>query len=87
MIDSTVSSLEKIRNSEDEMNNQIQSSVEFAKSLGLNPEEEFARKRPRRVSSRVDDHPETAAAIQFQEYHRKGMCEVLDSLIMNKETT
>lgn len=82
LIDATVTSLEKIRNSEDEMNNQIQSSVEFAKSLGLKPEEEFARKRPRRVSIRVDDRPETAAAIQFQEYHRKGMCEVLDSLIM-----
>lgn len=82
LIDSTVTALERIRNSEDEMNNQIQSSVEFAKSLGLKPEKEFARKRLRRVSSRVDDHPETAAAIQFQEYHREGICEVLESLIM-----
>ena len=64
LIDSTVTPLERMRNSEDEMNNQMQSSFEFAKSLGLKPEE-FARKRPRRVSSRVDDHPETAPAIQF----------------------
>ena len=83
LIDGTVTSLERVRNSEDEMNNQIQgTSVEFAKSLGLKPEEEFARKRPRRLSSRVDDLPETGAANQFQQYHRQGMCEILDSLIM-----
>ena len=51
LIDGMATSLERARNSKDEMNNQIQGSVEFAKSLDLKPEEEFARKRPRRVSS------------------------------------
>ena len=41
----------------------------------------YSQKRSRRVSSRIDDHPETAATIQFQAYYRKWMCEVLDSLI------
>ncbi|CAB4008072.1 zinc finger MYM-type 1-like [Paramuricea clavata] len=47
LIDGTVTSLERIRSSEVEMNDQIQSSVEFAKSFGLNPEENCAQKRPR----------------------------------------
>ncbi len=41
----------------------------------------ISQKRSRRVSSRIDDHPEIAATIQFQPYYRKWMCEVLDSLI------
>ena len=81
LIDGTFTSLERIRSSEVEMNDQIQSSAEFAKSFGLNPEKNFVEKRSRRVSSRIDDQPETAATIQFQAYYRKGMCEVLDSLI------
>ena len=41
----------------------------------------YSQKRSRRVSSRIDEHPENAATIQFQAYYRKWMCEILDSLI------
>ena len=43
-----ITSLERIRNSESEMNNQVQASVQFAKSLVLDPEEEFTQKRTRK---------------------------------------
>ena len=48
LIDGAVTSLERIRNSESEMNNQVQTSVQFAKSLSRDPEEKFAKKRTRK---------------------------------------
>ena len=81
MIDSTVTSLERIRNSESEINNQVQASVQFAKSFGLDPEEEFTQKRTRKTSSRIDENPHCAAVTQFHAHYRKCMIEVLDSLI------
>ena len=81
LIDATVKSLERIRNSESEMNSQVQASAQFTKSFGLDPEQEFAQKRTRRTSSRIDENPHTAADIQFYAQYRKSMIEVLDSLI------
>ena len=81
LIDATVKSLERIRNSESEMNSQVQASVQFAKSFGLDPEQEFAQKRTTRTSSRIDENPHTTADIQFYAQYRKSMIEVLDSLI------
>ena len=43
LIDQTVTSLERIRNTESELNDQIDASVEFAKKLGTNPGDEFAK--------------------------------------------
>ena len=67
----TVTSLERIRSSESKMSNQVQASVEFAKSFGLDPEEEFTQKRTRKTSSRIDENPHTAAVTQFHVHYRK----------------
>ena len=75
LIDATVKSLERIRNSESEMNSQVQASVQFAKSFGPDPEQEFAQKRIRRTSSRIDENPHTTADIQFYAQYRKSMIE------------
>ena len=80
-IEETVASLETIRRNESEMNNQVKASVEFAKSFDQDPEEDFRRKRVRRMSIRQDDNPDTAASIEFYAHYRKLMIEVLDSLI------
>ena len=81
MIDQTVTSLERIRNTESELNDQINASVEFAEKLGTNPVDEFAKTSGRRMSRRLDDNPETSAAISLHTSYRKCMIEVLDSLI------
>ena len=82
LIDATVLSLERIRNCKSEMNNQVDASVQFAKStLCLDPEQEFAQKRKRQTSSRIDENPPTAVTIQFHSHYRKCIIEVLDSLI------
>ena len=81
-IEGTVASLERIRRNESEMNNQVKASVKFAKSFDRDPEEEFRRKRVRRISRRQDDNPDTSASIEFYAHYRKCMIEVLDSLIM-----
>ena len=80
-IEQTVASLETIRRNESEMNNQVKASVEFAKSFDQDPEEDFRRKRVRRMSRRHDYNPDTAACIEFYAHYRKLMIEVLDSLI------
>jgi hypothetical protein len=59
---------------------QIDASVEFAKTLGSNPADEFAKKCGRRISRRLDDNPETSAVISLHASYRKCMIEVLDSL-------
>ena len=42
LIDNTVTSLERIRSTESELNDQIDVSVKFAETLGSNPSDEFA---------------------------------------------
>ena len=81
LIEQTITSLERIRASESEMNSQIDASVQFAKTHGLDPQVEFVQKRQRKPSRRIDDNPSTSATIQFHPYYRKCMIEVLDSLI------
>ena len=81
LINQTVTSLERIRNTEFELNNQIDASVEFAKTIGCNPADEFAKKSGRKISRRLDDNPQTSANILLHVHYRKCMIEVLDSLI------
>ncbi|CAB4023989.1 Hypothetical predicted protein [Paramuricea clavata] len=64
-IEETVASLETIRRNELEVNNQVKASVEFAKSFDQDPEEDFRRKRVRRMSRGQDDNPDTAASIEI----------------------
>ena len=81
LIDNTVTSLERIRSTESELNDQIDASVKFAETLGSNPSDEFAKKSGRRISRHLDDNPETSAVISLHASYRKCMIEVLDSLI------
>ena len=81
LIEGTVASLERIRGCESEMNNQINTSVHLAKSFDLDPEEEFTRKRVRKISRWKDDNLDTSASIDFHAHYRTCMIEVLDSLI------
>ena len=81
LINQTVTSLERIRSTESELDDQIDASVEFAKTLGCNPEDEFAKKSGRKISSRLDDNPQTSANILLHPYYRQCMIAVLDSLI------
>ena len=80
LIDHTVTSLERIRSTESELNDQIDASVKFAETLGSNPVDEFAKKSGRRISRRLDDNPGTSAVISLHASYRKCMIEVLDSL-------
>ena len=50
LIDHTVTSLERIRSTESELNDQIDASVKFAETLGSNPADEFAKQSGRRIS-------------------------------------
>ena len=81
LIEQAVTSLERIRASESDMNSQIDASVQFAKTHGLDPQVEFSQKRQRKPSRRIDANPSTSAAIQFHPYYRECMIELLDSLI------
>ena len=80
LIDHTVTSLERIRSTESELNDQIDASVKFAETLGSNPADEFAKKSARRISRRLDDNPKTSAVISLLASSQKCMIEVLDSL-------
>ena len=81
LIEQTVTSLERIRASESEMNSQIDASAQFAKTRGLDPQVESSQKRQRKPSRRIDANLSTSAAIQFHPYYCKCMIEVLDSMI------
>ena len=80
LIDHTVTSLERIRSTESELNDQIDASVKFAETLGSNPADEFAKKSSRRISRRLDDNNKTSAVISLHASYQKCMIEVLDSL-------
>ena len=81
LIKQTVTSLERIRSTESELNGQVDASIEFAKTLGCNPADEFAKKSGKKISRRLDDNPQISANIQLHAHYRKCMIEVLDSLI------
>ena len=70
LINQTVTSLERIRSTESELDDQIDASVEFAKTLACNPEDEFAKKSGRKISRRLDDNPQTSANILLHPYYR-----------------
>ena len=59
LIDNTVTSLERIRRTESELNDQIDASVKFAETLGSNPLDEFAKNSGRRISRQLDENPDS----------------------------
>ena len=73
--------MEKIRADDNMMGNQIESSIIFARRLGIDPEDDFNRHhRPRRAPRRVDEQAGTAAVLSLQQLYRKQLREVLDVL-------
>ncbi|XP_028414896.1 52 kDa repressor of the inhibitor of the protein kinase-like [Dendronephthya gigantea] len=82
LVEGTIISLKAIRESESEMDEQIEASIQFSKRFGTDPEKEFNRHhRPRRMTRRQDDNPDSAVTIAFHTYYRKVIIEVIDSLI------
>ena len=77
LIDHTVTSLERIRSTESELNDQIDASVKFAETLGSNPADEFAKKSARRISRRLDNNPKTSAVILLHASYQKCMSSTL----------
>lgn len=83
--------LEKLRSNtnaiekgdEKELNAEIESMVAFGSKVEIDVLAEYTRHhRTRRPPTRIDDNPDQTAEISFQEFYRKEMCLVLDSLIM-----
>ena len=78
IIDATVENL-KSRDDEKGLNAEIESMVAFE----IDALEEYTRhRRTRRPPTRIDDNPDQMAEISFQEFYRKEMRLVLDSLIV-----
>jgi hypothetical protein len=64
LVEATLSIMEKIRADDKMMDNQIESSIIFARSLGIDPEDDFnSHHHPRRVPRCLDEQAETAAAV------------------------
>lgn len=71
--------MDKIRADDNMMDNQIESSIIFARRLGIDPKDDFNRHhRPRRAPKRVDEQAGTAAVLSLQQFCRKQLREVLD---------
>ncbi len=83
LIEATVTNLEEIRGNDDAMDAELDAINQYANTIGIDSTSEFNRKHQIRLQpSRIDDNPGTAAAYTFHSFHRKAMCEVLDSLIV-----
>ena len=82
LVEATLSIMEKIRADDKMMDDQVESSIIFARSLGIDPENDFNRHhRPRRAPRRLDEQAETAAVVSLRHFYRKQFREVLDTLI------
>ena len=81
LMEATLRIMEKIRADDSMMDNQIESSIIFARRPGIDPEVDFNRHhRPRRTPRRVDEQAGTAAVLSLQQFYRKQLREVLDIL-------
>ena len=83
LIDATVENLAEIRKDETAMNAQLDAMVAFAEQQDTDPMSEYRRHhKARHPPRRIDENPATTAVLSFQEFYRKEMCLVLDSLII-----
>ena len=81
LVEGTLSIMENIRTDDKMMDDQIESSLIFARSLGIDPGNDYNRHhRPRRAPRRIDEQAGTAAVFSLQQFYRKQFREVLDSL-------
>lgn len=75
----TISTLRHLRNDEENLNNQISASLDFAERHDVNVIDKYQRHhRPRRPSRRVDERPETATRLSLNDFYRKEFIQVLD---------
>ncbi len=87
-MESTLSSLKRLRASETEILDEITAAMIFAKSLGIDPDSDFLRlHRPRRAPRRLDDRPETASTEinTVQVYYKSQFFIFMDTLINDLE--
>ena len=81
LVDGTLSIVQKLRDDDKMMDDQIEASVIFAKNIEIDAEADFNRHhRPRRAPGRVDEQAGTAAKFSLRAYYRNQFREVLDVL-------
>ncbi|XP_028394445.1 uncharacterized protein LOC114518638 [Dendronephthya gigantea] len=81
LVEGTLSVMQKLQDDDKAMGNQIEASTTFARSIGIDPEIDFHHHhRPRRVPRRLDEQPESAAALSLSAFYKKQFREALDVL-------
>lgn len=79
-IEGTITSLSKIRNSDNELNNLIESAKKFSQKNGISPEDDFQRHHRRRVAPRkLDESRENTVDFNINQFFRKEFITVLDT--------
>ncbi|XP_050298067.1 uncharacterized protein LOC126740374 [Anthonomus grandis grandis] len=82
MISLTCTSLRNIRNSEEDVNNLIESAIQFAVKLNVDPETDFRKHHRRRlVPKKIDTNRDSSVNIPYKQFYRKEFYLVLDTLI------
>ena len=77
----TLGILQKLRDDDKMMDDQIEASVIFASNIEIDAEADFNRHhRPRKAPRRVDEQAGTATVFSLQAYYRNQFREVLDVL-------
>jgi len=80
---STVQSLQRMQEKDEEIDAQIRAACQFAEKLEIDPERDYQKlHRVRRPPRRVDDHPETTASISLHQFYRKEYKCVIDTLVV-----
>ena len=78
----TIATLQHMRDDFNGLDKEIQAALVFGKKCGIDGKAQFHKHhRPRRIPARIDETPENAASIDFNEYYRKECILVLDMQI------
>ncbi len=81
-IETTVKSLEVVKNDIDGMNAEIKAAASFAEKLGTDVDSDFRRHhRQRRAPKQIDDNPDTTANLDVESFYHKEFKAVLDTQI------
>ena len=81
LVHGTLSILQKLRDDDKMIDDQIEASVIFARNIEFDAEADFNRHHcPRKAPIRVDEQSETATVFSLPSYYRNQFREVLDVL-------
>ena len=81
LVHGTLSILQKLRNDDKMIDDQIEASVIFARNIEIDAEADFNRHHcPRKAPRCVDEQAETATVFSLRAYYRNQFREVLDVL-------